>query len=314
MVCKLAAFVCALVAAAVAHGAPPAKTSDFVSCARDAYATAEYAQYTNTVVTRWSWVKAESNDVPRARFAECRTTNDVRWVNIPYMRNVRDIGGWNGLRPGRAYRGSLLYRSKDAPNGISGETAAALREVGIVTELNLRGKKEIAKSTDSANMTDAGLKEVNVPISSYMRCFGGEWEGMRNALLVFAKPENYPIYFHCAGGADRTGTLAFVLEGICGASETDLVIDYELTTCSGMYGPRLRNADARLNPIVYKPNRDCILRMMECVKSYKGNTLADKFANCAKHLWRLTDDDIAAIRSELSRASGNLRAACSCGK
>ena len=288
-----------LVAAPASASRP--KTSEFVSCARAAYATEEYAQYTNTVVTRWSWAKAESNDVPCARFAECRTTNDVRWVNIPYMRNVRDIGGWNGLRSGRAYRGSMLYCCKDAPNAVSDATAAALREAGFVTELNLRGVAEIAKSTEHANMRDAGLKEVNVPISSYMNCFGGGWEGIRNALLVFTKPENYPIYFHCAGGADRTGTLAFVLEGICGASETDLAIDYELTTCSGMYGPRLRNADAELNPVVYKPNRDCIFRMLDLVKSYKGDTLADKFANCAKHLWRLTDDDIAAIRKELAR-------------
>ena len=286
--------------AATAPDSSP-KTSEFVACARAAYVTEEYAQYTNTVVRRWIWPRAESNDVPRTRFAECRTTNDIRWVNIPYMRNVRDLGGWNGLKPGRAYRGSMLYRCKDAPGGVSSETAAALREAGFVTELNLRGIAEIAKSTEHANMKDAGLKEVNVPISSYMSCFGGEWKGMRNALLMFTKPENYPIYFHCAGGADRTGTLAFVLEGICGASETDLAIDYELTTCSGMYGPRLRNADARLNPTVYKPNRDCILRMMDFVKSYKGKTLAEKFANCAKHLWRLTDDDIAAIRRELAR-------------
>ena len=277
------------------------KTSEFVACARAAYAAAEYAQYTNTVVRRWRWVRAESNDVPRTRFAECRTTNDVRWVNIPYLRNVRDIGGWNGLKPGRAYRGSALYRSKESPDGVSDATVAALREVGIVTELNLRGMAEIAKSTEHAHMKDAGLKEINVPISAYMSCFGGRWEGMRKALLVFAKPENYPIYFHCAGGADRTGTLAFVLEGICGASETDLAIDYELTTCSGMYGPRLRNADTGLNPTVYKPNRDCVLRMMDFVKSYKGKTLAEKFANCAKHLWRLTDDDIAAIRGELAK-------------
>ena len=298
-----------LAAAMCASAMAELKTSEFVARARAAYATPEYSQYTNTVVTWWRWTKAESNDVPRARFAECRTTNDVRWVNIPYMRNVRDIGGWNGLRPGRAYRGSMLYRCKEAPNGISDGTAAALREVGIVTELNLRGVDETAKSTEHARLSDAGLKEVNVPISSYMSCFGGEWEGMRNALLVFTRPENYPIYFHCAGGADRTGTLAFVLEGICGASESDLVIDYELTTCSGMYGPRLRNADTRLNPIVYKPNRDCILRMLDLVKSYKGETLADKFANCARHLWRLTDGDIAAIRRELMSANAESGAA-----
>ena len=39
---------------------------------------------------------------------------------------------------------------------------------------------------------------------------------------------------------------------------------------------------------------------MEAVKSYPGKTLADRFAACAKHLWRLTDDDVAAIRRQLA--------------
>ena len=41
--------------------------------------------------------------------------------------------------------------------------------------------------------------------------------------------ENKPVYFHCAAGRDRTATLALLLEGALGVSESDMAKDYELT-------------------------------------------------------------------------------------
>ena len=39
-------------------------------------------------------------------------------------------------------------------------------------------------------------------------------------------------YYHCYGGADRTGTIGFLLGALLGMSYTDLVIDFELTSYS----------------------------------------------------------------------------------
>ena len=49
---------------------------------------------------------------------------------------------------------------------------------------------------------------------------------------VFADEENYPIYFHCYGGADRTGMIALYLRALLGESDEDIFIDYELTSLS----------------------------------------------------------------------------------
>ena len=49
-------------------------------------------------------------------------------------------------------------------------------------------------------------------------------------LKNFTKAENYPIIFHCNGGADRTGSLAFILGALQGVSEADLIKDYEFTS------------------------------------------------------------------------------------
>ena len=52
--------------------------------------------------------------------------------------------------------------------------------------------------------------------------------------------EGRSVFFHCAGGADRTGSLAFLIEALLGVSESDLSKDYELTTF-GRVNTRLRN-------------------------------------------------------------------------
>jgi len=47
---------------------------------------------------------------------------------------------------------------------------------------------------------------------------------------IFTKADNYPIDFHCIAGADRTGTLAFLLESTLGYSPEDIRRDYTYTT------------------------------------------------------------------------------------
>jgi protein tyrosine/serine phosphatase len=54
----------------------------------------------------------------------------------------------------------------------------------------------------------------------------------RKVFQAFADPANYPIIVHCAVGADRTGTVAFLLHGLLGMNMEDCIRDYELTTLS----------------------------------------------------------------------------------
>ncbi len=324
MVAKyLLAGMVAIVSSALAltEGEDDLTVREFVASARAAYPTKAYRSYTNTLVRSSSlqvkeWRYDKFHDVPKGgRVSKCETTNDVRWVNVPGLRNVRDLGGWNGLRMGMAYRGSQLWNENDptvcakdensAPVARAArwkgnafvrptpETAIAIRELNWKTDLDLRGEDECHKS-DQLPLLDYAphmqLKRANM--LTYVASLQGRWEDMRDALKVFCDEANYPIYFHCKAGADRTGTLAFFLEGICGCSQTDIDIDYELTSVCGEV--RVRNAWN------YKyRDRECILRMWECVKGYRGKTLEEKFANCAKHLWRLTDEDIATIRKML---------------
>ena len=74
---------------------------------------------------------------------------------------------------------------------------------------------------------------------------------------IFTEEKNYPVYFHCALGRDRTGTLAMLLEGLCGVSEGDILLDYELSSLS-VAGTKDKNKISYMINNLFKPTMDYI--------------------------------------------------------
>ncbi len=141
--------------------------------------------------------------------------------------NVRDLGGWkdadgNAIIQGLAYRGRAL-------GGLSAEGVVAAKALGIKTVLDLRNEHEYTDTdyVDGVGKLGEDVKIVKNPASAYASFLTAP--SATPELKLFADWANYPIYFHCAAGADRTGTLAFVLEGLCGIKDEYLIADYELT-------------------------------------------------------------------------------------
>lgn len=171
------------------------------------------------------------------------TTEDCvpRWIAVDGVSNVRDMGNWrtiNGckVRQGLIYRGSELdFHQMITPLGIH-----TMREkLRIRTDLDLRGEA-VGKVTVSPLGED--IRYLQVPVFAYENFMAQTPEKKETVCRLFeilADECNYPIYFHCWGGADRTGTLAFLLNAVLGVPAESLILDYELTTLS-LWGPRER--------------------------------------------------------------------------
>ena len=85
------------------------------------------------------------------------------------------------------------------------------------------------------------------------------------------------MYFHCIGGADRTGTLAFLIEALLGVNEGDMSKDYELTS---FYSERLRN-----------DNGSCpFKRLVFYLKNFPGSTLQEKVTS-----WATTGENVLTL-------------------
>ncbi len=153
--------------------------------------------------------------------------------------NVRDLGGWKvpggHIAYGRLYRGARLSsRMPDSGKDIF------LRQLGISVDLDLRGIKE---SEANAGPVIEGVEYLKLPVEKNLgRGTGNTQELYQQAIrsIIGWLDEGRNIYFHCAGGADRTGSLAFLIEALLGVSESDLSKDYELTTFART-NTRLRN-------------------------------------------------------------------------
>ena len=112
---------------------------------------------------------------------------------------------------------------------INDEGRAYLRDViGLKTELDLRSDGECYGMDSSP----AGPEVRWVHVSS------GGYHGMRHQdakeafardFRLFTDRSNYPIDFHCIAGQDRTGSLSFILLGLLGVSEEELIKDWEAT-------------------------------------------------------------------------------------
>ena len=170
-----------------------------------------------------------------------------RWISIQgRVGNIRDLGGYR-TTDGKRVKQNIVFRGKGLnDNSADGEIPGQnrlmivdleyfLKDVKIRTDLDLRNARE------TANMKVSPLGETVQFIQHSSPCYGGMFSKRGKSVTaknfrVFCDAKNYPIYFHCIGGADRTGSLAFVLEAILGVPEKEIELDYERT-----FYPRMKN-------------------------------------------------------------------------
>ena len=162
------------------------------------------------------------------------TANTPRTIEIDGVSNTRDIGGkitmsGQKVKQGMAYRGAYLDEIKPAGK------VKALETYGIKTDLDLR--KAAEGTAGKGSPLGEEVYYVNYSCPYYWGGLTGidnakNHENLANAIRVFADKDNYPIFFHCSVGRDRTSMIAMLIEGLLGVGEEDLFIDYETSAFS----------------------------------------------------------------------------------
>ncbi len=95
------------------------------------------------------------------------------------------------------------------------------------------------KSDTMENKNDA--RRLSYATGNAIRNENAMKRSLKTVFEVLANESNYPVYIHCNAGADRTGTAVFLINGLLGVSEADLIRDYELTSFSKVSGLRYRS-------------------------------------------------------------------------
>ena len=219
----------------------------------------------------------------------------LRWIRTQAgdrAWNVRDLGGW--ACDGGTVRYGLLFRGGKLA---AADRAVLVGELGIQHDLDLRGR-EGGGSDDEPDMTESPLGSdvwytrtqqyawyALTPVATwqaYLRC------------VIDAVTHREPVYFHCTAGADRTGTLACVLEGLLGMSQSDIDKDYELTT---FYSGSGSDATAR------RRNESDWKGLINAVNAVSGDSFRDKCVHFAVGTCGMSMADINAYRAAMTNGT-----------
>ncbi len=244
----------------------------------------------------------------------------VRYITTSTVSNMRDMGGWK-TKSGKAIKYEMLYRggitNLGGGNNFNEKDVVLFRDtLGIKTEIDLR-----TPNADDGGQTVSILGEnasyYKTPIHGYCNIIPGFHQSspversyssditrsIRQIFRLLADESNYPVYIHCNAGADRTGTIAYLIGGVLGMSYEDLTRDFEITSFS-QAGRRWRSGiengvfddtgvmqDDQENYVAWGKMHQMML------ENYEGDNLQESIENYLTTVCRVPQEDIDSLRA-----------------
>ena len=204
------------------------------------------------------------------------TVDDVypRNLKIDGMTNCRDMGGGRELVDGGRIKQGLIYRTSstsswaygrgDVPDTITNDGKEVLfNQLGCVTEVNV-------------NNSGSSVQGIKNYVEAYMWYDSGKHHLYRNAEPIkevfhaLSNIENYPLFYHCRIGTDRTGLCAILISGLLGVPENLIYQDYLFSNFGNIQEKRY---------IGDKAGRDNILNYINDLKAFPGEKFHNKVYN-----------------------------------
>ena len=221
----------------------------------------------------------------------------VRMIYAPSAFNIRDLGGWPTV-DGKRIKYEKIYRGSELNGNHIADSIdiAVLLKLGIASEIDMRSSSRDKEAGVSAFgfldenevgndeqytylfTDDSGMLRINLYQIKWLNKWKQEFEFIVNCLQ-----NNMPVYEHCVQGADRTGYLSLLLEGLLGVEYDGLVKDYILTNLSEDINREKKNVD----------------EVISYITIMSGSTLQEKFNYFFVNRIGVSQSDIDYFRSEM---------------
>lgn len=243
----------------------------------------------------------------KSQIFKFHTENLIRTISLEGVPNTRDAGGYYTVDGSKRVRQGMIYRGGKLDDITAAGKEKALKVYGFKTDLDMRADIMASPLGGSVNFVNvSGPYYIDMSngitisdgngITSTKESSRGPWTGTYKDALIkeiktFANPDNYPIYAHCSLGRDRTGTLIFLINALCGVGEIDLYMDYEATFfstigCKDGNGPEY---------FIDGP----FGKLVNYLKNYDHGTLAENVEAFMLHYLGIEQSEIDSIRSIL---------------
>ena len=230
------------------------------------------------------------------RFFDVDTTYP-RNLTIGGMTNCRDMGG-RLLEDGGRMKQGLVYRT----SGYKYDYSTTITEDGkkeMLQHLKVKTEVNVADGTNyNLNLSGTTVKDFKMDYSGGSHHFSRNAESVKNFFNLLGDSNNYPVYFHCRIGTDRTGLCAILLSGLLGVSLNEIYQDY-LFSNFGKIGEK--------RYIGSKAGADNIQNYIADIQRLSGKTFKNKVYNMllAIGVSRATLDTVIANLTEGQTAKDN---------
>lgn len=231
--------------------------------------------FTNLKIDTKYYYKAVSDDEIVKEDSFLTSDEVIRTMYVSGVTNVRDLGGYPTsegiLNQGIIYRtGRINQNSTETPTLKINEKGihVMLNEMKVKSEIDLRmvSDNEVGGLTEGVGVLGETVKYYQCPMS-YSSSMNGDLndESLRKVFSILGNKDNYPTFFHCSIGTDRTGYVAWLINACLGVDEENLWRDYLFSNFGNIGSPRtmLHIKDGYVSAI----------------KRCKGKTLKDKATN-----------------------------------
>ncbi|MCQ2429632.1 MAG: tyrosine-protein phosphatase [Clostridia bacterium] len=213
-----------------------------------------------------------------------KPSKPLRQIKCQQARNVRDLGGWacdgGTVAYGKIIRGGAVTLA---------DRDVLVDQLGVRVDLNVYCQNEQLDWTESPLGSDIKFFEAR-NYNWYSLTHTEAWR-LNIGIIFEAVSHNETLYFHCVQGADRTGTLAVMVLALLGVDESDINIDFELTS---FYTRRTRVTDSTI------PTN--LVGLISAIKEFGNGDLMDGAVNFAASLG-FTAAEINAFRASMIEGS-----------
>ena len=199
-------------------------------------------------------------------------TQAPRNLYVGNMPNCRDMGGRTTYAGGKIKQG-LIYRT--AGNKFDNYTSVndtckdiLANQLKVKTEINVGESNKYDVAISGNTVYPVYMDYGGVPYSNLSR----NAEKIRNIMAILADENNYPVFYHCRIGTDRTGITGMMIGGLIGIPFNELFQDYCFSNFSSIGGQRYP----------HKPNDDNgddPAKYIDEIKAMPGNTYQEQTYN-----------------------------------
>lgn len=248
-----------------------------------------YTVYEDSVV----WEKGYFNTTGRRRMIKVSNVERKGHAN-----NCRDLGGLEVTDKGvkKAIKYGYIFRGTNMDKTTTAEKSILVDYLNIGMDVDLRNG-----STNNTPQSEDGSSNRYQPFTSpysvdYVCPGFSSFSDLTDKAKIYSvvmavintAESDKASYIHCYIGADRTGYICMLIEGLLGVSEKDCSIDYELTSFSEAAELRYRNG---------QPRDHYFRQGIEFLRGQEGDTFQDKIENYLVNTVGIPQDDINRFKS-----------------